>query len=81
MGVLDRFMAAAHSQFIGVEYTECPAAGNQRPRGEQASLSGQRAGLADGSRQPPPRRMRPVSAVAGKTIVGDDFMVRCPCQM
>jgi hypothetical protein len=31
-------------------------------------------GLPDGSRQPPPKRMRPVSVVAGGAIAEGDFM-------
>jgi len=43
-------------------------------RGSISAELDQRVGLAAGSRQPPPRRIRPVSEVAGETVAGIGFM-------
>jgi hypothetical protein len=52
------------------------------PRGHEAAgsivRSGQRAGLPDGRRQPPPKRMRPVSTVDGAATGVDDFILQFP---
>ena len=55
--------------------TDVPRGRDPTAAGQSVSTSDQRVGLADGSRQPAPKRMRPVSVVAGEAIAEDDFMV------